>query len=185
MWPIVIGAIVAAVLLLIAAVAMQPAGFKVKRTVLIAAPPAAIFPQVHDFHRWNDWSPWAKMDPDMKQTFEGAASGVGAVQTWDGKKCGTGRSTIVESAPNARVLVKLEFMKPWVATNFVEFLLEPEEEGTRVTWTMTGRKNFVMKAFSMVCNLDKTIGKDFEKGLVGIKGIVEAPAAADAVLAAK
>ena len=173
MWPYVIGAVAILLLLFVVVVATRPDVFKVERSAGVAAPAEAIFAQVNDFHRWNDWSPWAKLDPTMKQTFEGAASGVGAVQTWEGKKSGKGRSTIVASVPPSRVEVKLEFMKPWVATNMAAFHIEPQGGGTRVTWTMTGRKNFMMKGFTMFCNMDKMIGQVVEKGLAGLRAIAE------------
>jgi len=173
MWPIILGVVAAVVVVFPVIVAMRPAEFSIARSAVIGAPAEAIFSQVNDFHLWDDWSPWAKLDPAMKQTFEGAASGVGAARTWEGKKSGTGRSTIVASVPFSRVEVKLEFMKPWAATNFAEFRMEPQGAATKVTWTMTGRNNFMLKGFSMFCDMDKMIGKDFEKGLAGIKGIAE------------
>jgi hypothetical protein len=80
--------ILIAVLLLILAfvvvVALQPSTFNVKRSTTIAAPVADGFPNVNDFHKWEVWSPWAKLDPDAKIGFEGPPEGTGTVMTWSG-----------------------------------------------------------------------------------------------------
>ena len=93
---------------LIVIVALLPPEFRVARKAAIAAPPADTFAQVNDFHKWEAWSPWAKIDPTMKQTYEGAPAGTGAVYTWDGNKnVGAGRMTITESRPSDLVRIKL------------------------------------------------------------------------------
>ena len=87
-------------------VAMQPSEFSVERTATIAAPAAAVFAQVNDLHKWDAWSPWAKLDPNAKNGFEGAPSGKGAVFTWSGNdQIGEGRMTIVESQPNELIKI--------------------------------------------------------------------------------
>lgn len=168
---IVLAAIVAVFLI---AAAFQSPDFKITRSAVIAAPPATVFEQVNDYHKWQAWSPWAKMDPSMKQTFEGPAAGTGASYAWVGNsKVGEGRMTITESEPAKRVAMRLEFLKPFAATNTAEFTLAPEGNGTRLTWTMTGKKNYMSKAMCMVMNMDKMVGADFEKGLGNLKEIVE------------
>src|SRR5467141_3170180 len=84
----------------IVVVAMRPSEYRVARTTTISAPAPAVFAQVNDFHRWDAWNPWAKMDPAMKQTYEGAPTGVGAIYTWTGnRQVGEGRRTLTESRP--------------------------------------------------------------------------------------
>ena len=167
-------AVVLVVLVLI--IALQPSHYRVERSATMNAPAGAVFAQVNDFHRWNAWSPWAKLDPSMKQTFEGAPAGTGAVYTWAGNKdVGEGRMTITETHPNDLIKIKLEFMKPFAATNATDFTFKPQGNQTTVTWTMSGDKNFVAKAFSIFMNMDKMVGGDFEKGLAQLKLIVEAP----------
>lgn len=110
------------VIVFVAVVAMQPSAFRISRTTTIAAPAAAVFAQVNDFHNWEAWSPWAKLDPAMKQTYEGAPAGTGAIYTWTGnKEVGEGRMTLTESRPNDLIRIKLEFLKPFEATNTAEF----------------------------------------------------------------
>ena len=163
-----------AVIVFLIAAALQPADFTITRSAVVNAPPATVFEQVNDYHKWQAWSPWAKMDPAMKQTFEGPAAGTGASYSWVGNsKVGEGRMTITESEPAKHVAMRLEFLKPFAATNTADFTLAPEGGGTKVTWAMTGKKNFMSKAFGLVMNMDKLVGADFEKGLNNLKEIVE------------
>jgi hypothetical protein len=167
--------IAAVILLFIGIVAMQPADFRITRKATMAAPPATVFAQVNDFHLWQEWSPWAKMDPAMKSTYGGAAAGTGANYSWVGnKQVGEGRMTILESNPNEFIRIQLEFLKPFKATNMAEFTFHPEGAHTAVTWSMLGKKGFLFKAFGLIMNMDKMVGNDFEKGLAAMKTIVEA-----------
>ena len=166
--------LIALVAVLAAVVASRPSEFRVQRTAVIAAPPAAVFAQVNDFHRWGAWNPWGKLDPTMKQTYEGPASGTGAIYSWAGNdQVGEGRMTILESSPGESVRIKLEFLKPFAATNQADFTFKGEGAQTSVTWTMSGKKNFIQKAFCMFMDMDKMVGGDFEKGLAQMKAVVE------------
>jgi uncharacterized protein YndB with AHSA1/START domain len=166
-------AVAAIVILFLAIVAMQPSAFRTVRSGTIAAPPAAVFAQVNDFHNWDAWSPWAKLDPTMKQTYEGAPSGTGAVYSWFGNgNVGEGTMTLTESRPSDLIRIKLEFRKPFKATNAAEFTFKPEGNQTVVTWSMSGRKNFMIKAFGLFMNMDKMVGGQFEKGLASMKSVV-------------
>ena len=160
---------------LVVVIALQPADFRVSRSATIAAPAPVVFAQVNDFHNWTAWSPWAKLDPAMKQTYEGAAAGPGAVYAWVGnREVGEGRMTIVESRPSDLIRVKLDFVKPFAGTSVAEFTFRPEGDRTAVTWTMTGEKNFVAKAIHLVMNMDRMIGDQFDKGLAAMKTVAEA-----------
>jgi hypothetical protein len=175
MLPTILLVIAAVLVVLVIFVSMQASQFRIVRSTSIAAPASVVFPMVNDFHNWNAWSPWRELDPNMTQTFEGAPSGVGAIQTWAGnKKAGEGRMTITQSRPNELITTKLEFFKPFKATNNTEFTFKPQGEQTQVTWIMTGEKNFIFKAMHLIMNMDKLIGGDFEKGLARMKAIAEA-----------
>ena len=101
-------ALAAIVVVFVIVVAMQPSEFRVTRTATISAPAPAVFAQVNDFHNWEAWSPWAKLDPTMKQTYEGAPAGTGAISTWAGNsEVGEGRTTITESRPSDLIRIKL------------------------------------------------------------------------------
>lgn len=155
-------------------ISRRPDTFRLSRSTLIQAPPDRVFSQVNDFRHWEAWSPWAKLDPNSKATFEGAASGKGAVFKWSGNdKVGEGRQEIIESQPPSRILIKLDFIKPFAATNQTEFTFQSETGGTRATWTMSGHNNFIAKAFSLFMDCEKMVGPDFEKGLSNLKALVE------------
>lgn len=167
-------ALVVVVAALAAYVATRPGEFTVTRSAQFAAPAPAVFAQVNELRKWKAWSPWAKKDPQAKETYDGPAAGAGAVMSWAGnREVGEGRMTIVESRPAELVRFKLEFFKPFAATNDAEFAFRPADNGTEVIWTMRGRNNFVGKAICLVFDMDKMVGGDFEKGLAGIRAIVE------------
>ncbi len=156
-------------------VEIRPSDFRVSRSAVMAAAPETVSAQVNDFHKWNDWSPWAKLDPNCKHSFEGPSEGVGAIFRWDGnKEVGAGSMTIQESRPGELVRIHMEFFKPFAAASTAEFTFKPEGNGTQVTWSMYGKNNFIGKAMSLFMNCDKMVGGMFEKGLASMKGIVEA-----------
>ena len=159
---------------LVVVVALQPKDYRVTRSATIAAPAPVVFAQVNDFHKWAAWSPWAAIDPAMKQSFAGAPAGAGAVYTWSGnREVGEGRMTIVESRPSELVRVKLDFEKPLKGTSVAEFTFRPDGERTLVTWSMVGEKNFVAKAIHLVLGVERMIGQQFEKGLAAMKTVAE------------
>ncbi len=158
----------------VVAIALRPSEFCITRTTAIAAPASMVFDQVNDFHLWEAWSPWAKLDPASKTNYEGATSGVGSIFHWAGnQEVGAGAMTLIESQPSERIRIRLEFLKPFEATNFSEFTFKPEGSGTVVTWSMTGKNNFVGKAVGLLMNCDKMVGGQFEKGLANLKSVVE------------
>jgi len=170
----------------IVVVALQPDEFKVTRSAKMAAPAARVFEQVNDYHKWEAWSPWAKLDSNAKTTFEGPDSGSGAKFSWSGNdKVGSGTQTIIESKPDELIRIRLEFEKPMKATNEAQFTFQPQSNETLVTWTMTGQSDFIGKAFCLICNMDKMVGSDFEKGLANLKAIVEKPVEAAPATAAE
>jgi hypothetical protein len=155
-------------------VATRPSDFRYTRAARIAAPPEAVFAHVNDFHKWNDWSPWAKMDPNCKNTFSGPDSGQGATFAWAGNnKVGEGRMTILESRPSELVRIKLEFFKPFKATNTAEFTFKPEGGQTQVTWIMFGPCNFFSKAFGLFMDCEKMVGGQFEQGLANLNSVCQ------------
>ena len=130
---------------------------------------------MNDFHNWEAWSPWAKLDPAAKATFEGPSTGTGAIFKWVGnKEVGEGSMTITESRPSDLIRIKLEFLRPFEATNSAEFTFKPEGNRTAVTWSMEGKNNFIAKAVCLFMNMDKMVGGQFEQGLAQMKAVVEA-----------
>lgn len=172
----VVGALVAGLAILIA---FQPSSYSVVRSATISASPAVVFAQIDDFHKWEAWSPWAKLDPFMKTTYEGPTSGTGAAYKWVGNdKVGEGAMRITESKPNELVRIKLDFIKPFASTSDIEFTIRPVGSGVVVTWTMRGTNNYLAKLFMFFMGgMDKAVGPDFEKGLRQMKVTAEsAPA---------
>jgi hypothetical protein len=179
-WKLILGRIALALGVIIAmlciVIAMQPSDFRVSRSMTMAAPPPAVFEQVNDFHHWEAWSPWIKIDPNAKGTYEGPTAGPGSKFHWDGNSdVGAGSMTILDSKPNEHVHIKLDFIRPMEGTNDVYFTLKPEGENTNVTWSMEGKNNFIAKAISLVIDCEKMVGGYYEQGLANMKAIVEKP----------
>ncbi|MGH3054370.1 MAG: SRPBCC family protein [Gaiellaceae bacterium] len=173
------------VLAFVGFVATRPAQFRVVRSGSVSAPPSVVYAQIADFHNWPAWSPWEHLDPAMTRSITGAASGVGAIYDWTGNdKVGQGRMTIMDATPDQKVSIKLEFMKPFQATNVTTFALTPNSDGTSVEWSMEGRNNFVSKAMCIFMPMDKMVGGDFERGLASLKQVAEQGSAAAADSAA-
>lgn len=159
----------------------RPDTFHVERSASIAAPPDSLYAMMTDFHRWDGWSPWAKLDPAMKTDYSGPESGVGASYHWTGNdKVGEGRMTLTEVQAPSHVGIRLEFIKPFAGVSTTNFALAPDAGGTRVTWSMDGKSNFIAKAMCIFTPMDKMIGPDFERGLGNLKREGEAAASAPA-----
>lgn len=170
---IIAAAVAAPIAGLLGYAATRPGTFHVERSATIQAPPEAIYPHLIDFHRWADWSPYEKMDPEMKKTYGGADAGPGATYGWEGRKSGAGRMEITQAHPHSRIAIALDFTKPFRASHTAEFTLQPQGGATRVTWGMDGRNPFASKLFGVFVNLDHMIGKDFEAGLANLKALAE------------
>ena len=173
-------AIIAAITLLLAAIfivaALQPAAFCVARSTTIAAPPLVIFGHVNDLKKFQQWDPWSKMDPSTQHSYSGPSVGVGAAQSWTGQKTGVGKMTITDSRPGELVRMRLEFMKPFAATNTVDFTFRPEGGQTVTTWSMSGVNHFGFRLMGLFMSMEKICGPQFESGLADLKTLAEAAA---------
>lgn len=159
---------------ILAYAATKPDTFRLLRTIRINASPERIFPHIDDLTKWSAWSPWEKMDPAMKKTASGPPQGKGAVQEWDGNnQVGAGRMEVLESVPSSKILLKLDFLKPFEAHNQAEFTLTPQEGATTVTWAMYGPQPYPAKVMSLVFNCEKMVGPQFETGLANLKALTE------------
>jgi hypothetical protein len=167
---VLVAVVVAAILVL---AALKPATYHVERSTMIAASPEKITPLVDNFHNWNQWSPWAHLDPNMQVNYSGPAAGTGAAYEWQGNsKVGKGRMEILSAEPTT-TSIQLDFLKPFESHNRSNFILQPDGAGTRVTWMMDGPNTFVSKLMSVFVSMDKMIGKDFEAGLANLKSAAE------------
>ena len=158
---------VAAIIVVVLLVAMtKPDTFTVERSISSSASPEQLFPKLNDFHAWAAWSPWEKIDPDMRRTFSGAPNGTGAIYAWEGnKKVGAGRMEITAQTPESSLTIKLDFLRPFEAHNITTFTLTATGTGTSVRWQMAGPNTFMGKVMSVFMNMDTMIGGDFERGL--------------------
>ena len=174
MMNIAIGVVVV-LLVLAVAIATRPKTFRVERSAVIAAPADAVFRYVNDFHLWNRWSPFEKLDPNLNRTFSGTDAGVGARYDWTGNaKAGAGSMVITESIPASRIALDLHFLKPFEANNLTEFTFDPAPGGVKMTWAMSGNSTTASKVMSLVTSMDKMVGPMFAEGLANLKSVAEA-----------
>ncbi|MGH8809093.1 MAG: SRPBCC family protein [Noviherbaspirillum sp.] len=168
---IVIALVIGAVLLF---ATTKPDTFRVQRSAMIKTAPDKIFPHINDLRGFRAWSPWERLDPNMKRTYSGAASGKGAAYAWEGNdEVGKGRMEITESSPPGKVALKLDFEKPFEAHNIVEFTMVPKGDATEVTWAMHGPNPYLAKLMQTFFDMDGMVGKDFESGLANLKAVAE------------
>src|SRR5215813_11498310 len=175
----VVFALAAIILVVLVLIAIRPSTFRVERTTRIAAPPDVVFALVNDFHAWDRWSPWAKIDPGMKSEIGGTptGAGTGATYHWSGNdKVGEGKMLITESRSPQSVAFRLDFIKPMASVNRTDFTFKPDGSGTRVDWVMTGPLDFMGKGMDLFVGMDRMIGPDFEKGLASMRREAEADA---------
>lgn len=174
--------IVIAIAALLAWAGTRPDTFRVERSIRIGAPIVQVAELIDDFHEWSKWSPWEHIDPTMQRRFSGAEAGVGAVYEWEGTgKVGAGRMEITEMRSGSErglISIKLDFLKPFKASNTAEFLMKPTDSGTDLTWAMFGASPFMSKVMGVFMDMDKMVGKDFEAGLESLKKNAEAAAKA-------
>jgi len=168
---IVIAVAIAAILIL---AATKPDTFRIERSATVNAPAEKIFAVLSDFHQWTGWSPWETKDPGMKRSYSGAERGKGAIYGWEGdKNVGTGRMEILEANTPSKLVIKLDFLKPFEAHNTAEFTMLPQGNATNVHWVMQGPAPFMSKVMQVFMNIDKMVGKDFEAGLANLKQLAE------------
>jgi uncharacterized protein YndB with AHSA1/START domain len=165
--------VAAAIAALLIYAATKPDSFRLQRSTTIAAPPEKVFALINDLRQFNTWNPFAKMDPKQVITYDAVTAGVGGAYNWQGEKSGAGRMQIVESVPAQRVSAKLDFTNPFDAHNVVDFTVQPQGNGSTVTWAMHGPMPYLNRVMTIFFDMDKTVGKDFEAGLANLKALAE------------
>lgn len=165
----------AIVVVILIVASTRPADFRVERSATLSASPAALFEQVNDHHKFAVWNPFMKLDPNVKNTYSGPESGVGAVCSWNGNSdIGEGSSTIIEAKPNERVRMRMDWKRPMEGTSTVDFTFEPDGDKTIVTWAMYGKNGFMGKVMSLFIDPDKMCGPQFEQGLTDLGKVAAA-----------
>ena len=168
------GLLVAALAVVLIFAATRPSSFRIQRTASINAPPEKIFPLINDLRRWKSWSPYENRDPDMRRTLSGSETGRGAVYAWEGNgKVGAGRMEIIDAAPPSKIVIKLDFIRPFEGHNTAEFGLAAKAESTDGAWAMYGPSPYMAKLMGIFINMDRMIGDDFATGLANLKRIAE------------
>lgn len=168
-------------LLLAAAIAIvlvlalrKPDTIHVVRSTEVRAPIEKVFGLIQDLHAFNTWNPWAKMDPAIQLQYRGPQAGRGAVSAWESRKVGSGSMEIVEVDPPKRVSIRLDFIKPFAATNRAAFVLSPTTSGTtNVRWEMEGPASFVQRVMGVFVDVEGMMGKSFEDGLADLRKVAE------------
>lgn len=166
--------LIAAIVAFAGYVAMQPPRMEVARSITIDAPPSKVFPHINDFKKWQEWSPWAKLDPSAKAVFDGPAAGKDAVFKWSGNsEVGEGQMKITEATPDEAVKIALAFTQPFEDTADVSFALKGEGGKTNVTWSIVNEQGFVEKAMCLIFNASGMLEREYDKGLANLKKVVE------------
>src|ERR1043165_5336684 len=167
--------LVAVIALFLIVVVTRPADFRVERSATLSAPAAALVDQVNNHHKFVVWNPFMKLDPNVKNTYSGPESGVGAVCSWEGNRnVGAGSCTIIENKPVELVRCRMDWKRPMEGTATVDFTFKPAGDQTVVTWAMYGKNNFIGKAVSLFMDCDKMCGPQFEKGLADLGALAVA-----------
>jgi uncharacterized protein YndB with AHSA1/START domain len=170
---LVVAAVIAALLVY---AAFRPDSFRLSRSGTIDAPPDRVFALINELRRFNEWNPFARMDPQNAITYDAVTAGVGGAYTWQGEKSGAGRMQITESVPGQRVTARLDFSKPFEAHNLVDFTVQAQgDKASTVTWTMHGPMPYLNRLMTIFFDMDKTVGKEFEAGLANLKALAEKP----------
>ena len=163
--------VLAMMIVLAIVITMQPENAHLEKSIVINAPADSIFPEVSNYKKFNVWSPWTKMDPDGKQAFNGTQASVGSEMSWNGPKTGTGSMVIEEIEQNKRVKNVMKF-GGYDGKFYSEFILTPDENGTRVTWTYDGpNEGLTGKALWVI--IGSMLSSQFDQGLRDLKALVE------------
>lgn len=163
----------ALVIVLLVVIGTRPSEYKIERSIVISAPAETVWTEVSDFRRWDAWSPWEKIDPEMKKTYEGEPGVVGSKYSWEGNDAGKGTMTITAAERPHKIVEKLEFFEPWPSVATTTHTITPEDGGVKVTWSMEGEHDFLGKAMCLVIDMDAALGAEYEKGLQALKTVAE------------
>lgn len=158
--------------------ATRPSTFLVERSTTIDAPPQRVFAMIDDFHQWPRWSERDRDDPTMKRTYKHAKAGNGAVSEWTSQgSAGSGRMAISDVIPLEQVKVTTDWDGAFQGQNINTFRLSAIPDGattaTKVTWTVRGTNNYVMKLKEVFLGQDGVVGKPLDDSLRNLKDAAE------------
>ncbi|MCB2204086.1 SRPBCC family protein [bacterium] len=164
--------------LLLVIAAFLPSEYRVERSVVINAQPATVFEYVANFEHWDKWSPWQEQDPQADFSYSDPGRGAGAVLSWDGKVIGAGTLTFTDVQAPREIQSRVDFTAPYEMTSYDTWMFEPEEGGTKLTWTDEGTLGWPLERWFGLF-IDQQLGPQFEHGLTTLKGIVESKPSED------
>ncbi|MDH3295220.1 MAG: SRPBCC family protein [Acidimicrobiia bacterium] len=153
----------------------MPSSYRVERSTSVSASPSDVFTHLADYRNWGAWSPWDELDPNMTKTYTGEAGEVGSGYHWVGnRKVGEGRMTTSAISEPNNLEIDLQFIKPFKSQSTTMFTVEPQDDGSSVTWSMTGEHTLMSRVMGIFKSMDSMVGPDFEKGLARLKRVCEA-----------
>jgi hypothetical protein len=172
----IFGVLVAVWALLVVAGFFLPGHYRVERSTVIQARPAAIFPLVGDLRAWRRWGVWFARDPAMQIEYSPATTEVGAWSRWRSKSQGDGQMTISAVHPDDDFEYRMEFSDIGMVSHGSVALAPGPGGATTVTMAMDGDlgHNPLYRWFGVF--MDRLVGPDFEAGLANLKGLSEAAA---------
>lgn len=171
---IFLGILGALVVIIILMILFAPKQYEVNRSITINRSLPDVFNYLRYVKKQNDWSPWWKKDPHMKQTFTGEDGTVGFISAWEGNKLvGIGEQEIKKIDNNKCIISELRFFKPWKSVSEGYLNVDEEGDATKVTWGFRGSNPRPFNAMMLFFNMDKSVGKDFEEGLDELKSVLE------------
>ncbi len=155
---------------------LAPSDFAVEREVVINRPKGEVFDYLLLVKNQNDWSPWIKKDPKLRQTFIGTDGEVGFVYKWDSdnSEVGQGEQEIMKIVDGERIDTKLRFKKPFESTSDGYFITEEvAEDKTKVKWGFGGSMPRPINIMFLFMDFDAEAGKEFDDGLKALKAKLE------------
>ena len=176
---ILIGVAAVAILLIGVVVVLAfiaPTDFQVEREITINKPKSEVFAYAKMLKNQNDWGPWFKKEPTMKQEFRGTDGTVGFTSHWNGTtaEVGEGEQEIKRIVEGERIETELRFIRPFESR--ADAYLTTEAAGdaqTKVKWGFSSSMPRPMNIVLLVMDMDKEVGKDFGEGLASMKEILE------------
>ena len=173
---IIIVAVLSILIILLLVGLILKKGYIVNRDIFVNRPKSAVFDFIRFLKNQDEFSVWAKMDPNMNKEFRGIDGTAGFVSAWDSqnKNVGKGEQEILKVDEGEKVDYKIHFIKPFESTSFASMSVFSENENqTKVQWVFNGKMKYPMNLMLLFMNMEKIIGRDLEKGLLNLKNLLE------------
>ena len=152
--------------------AVAPAELNIEESITIEASSATVFANVNCLDKWQAWSAWQAMDPEMKNEYSENPCGVGAWNSWDGPSSGKGTQTIEEVSGTEAIKMNLVF-EGFEGVNYANWTFLETEGSTTVTWNFLGAPSpFMMRPMNLM--MKGVLQDSYKKGLASLKDVAEA-----------